>query len=91
VTSYRSKGIVSRLVIIALVWVFILPLYALPSCSKFSASLLWAACCLAYFGFLRSSEFTVPNGATFSQALHLSVHDIAADQRVAPSKDPSEH
>ena len=26
VTSYRSKGVVSRLVIIALVWVFILPL-----------------------------------------------------------------
>ena len=36
-TSYRSKGVVSRLVISASVWVFILPLYALPSCSKFSA------------------------------------------------------
>jgi hypothetical protein len=48
--------------------------------------MFWAACCLAYFGFLRSSEFTVPNGATFSQASHLSVYDIAADQRVAPSR-----
>jgi hypothetical protein len=39
VTSYRSKGVVSCLVISASVWVFILPLYALPSCSKFSASI----------------------------------------------------
>jgi hypothetical protein len=54
--------------------------------SQYDDVMFWAACCLAYFGFLRSSEFTVPNGATFSQALHLSVHDIAADQRVAPSR-----
>jgi site-specific recombinase XerD len=32
--------------------------------------MFWAACCLAYFGFLHSSEFTVPNGAIFLQALH---------------------
>jgi hypothetical protein len=34
-----QRGLVSRLVTSALVWVFILPLYALPSCSKFSASI----------------------------------------------------
>ena len=28
--------------------------------------ILWAACNLAYFGFLRSAEFTVPNLASFS-------------------------
>ncbi|CAB4014139.1 Retrovirus-related Pol poly from transposon 412 [Paramuricea clavata] len=48
--------------------------------------MFWAACCLAYFGFLRSSKFTVPNGDNFSQALHLSVSDITADQRVASSR-----
>ena len=26
--------------------------------------MFWAACCLAYFGFLRSAEFTVPNLAS---------------------------
>jgi hypothetical protein len=34
-----QRGLVSRLVTSALVWVFILPLYALPSCSKFSVSI----------------------------------------------------
>ncbi len=31
--------------------------------------LFWAACCLAYFGFLRSSEFTVPHGNAYTPAL----------------------
>jgi hypothetical protein len=60
-------------------------IYSHLDLSQYDDVMFWAACCLAYFGFLRSSEFTVPNGVTFSHALHLSVHDIAADQRVAPS------
>ena len=48
--------------------------------------LFWAACCLAYFGFLRSSEFTVPNANAFSPYLHLSVNDITVDRRVDPSQ-----
>ena len=28
--------------------------------------IFWAACNLAYFGFLRSAEFTIPNLASFS-------------------------
>lgn len=48
--------------------------------------MFWAACCLAYFGFLRSSEFTVPNATAFSSHLHLSVNDITVDQRVNPSQ-----
>ena len=39
----------------------------------------WAACLLGYFGFLRTAELTVPNLASFSPALHLSVADIAVD------------
>ena len=49
-------------------------------------AMFWAACCLAYFGFLRASEFTVPNATAYSPAFHLSVTDVAADQRVAPSR-----
>jgi hypothetical protein len=41
--------------------------------------LFWASCCLAYFGFLRSSEFIVPHGNSYSPSLHLSHHDVAFD------------
>ena len=47
--------------------------------------MFWAACLLGYFGFLRASEFTVPNLSTFSASLHLSVQDIAVDSSSAPS------
>ena len=39
--------------------------------------MFWAARTLAYFGFLRSAELTVPNLASFSPALHLGVVDIS--------------
>ena len=47
--------------------------------------MVWAACTLAYFGFLRSAEFTVPTFASFSSAIHLSVADIAVDSSTLPS------
>ena len=47
--------------------------------------MFWAACTLAHFGFLRSAEFTVPNLASFSSAIHLSVADIAVDSSTLPS------
>lgn len=47
--------------------------------------MFWAACTLAYFGFLRSSEFTVPSLASFSEELHLGVADIAVDSPASPS------
>ena len=36
----------------------------------------WAACTLAYFGFLGTGEFTVPNLTIFSSSIHLTVQDI---------------
>ena len=45
----------------------------------------WAACMLGYFGFLRAAEFTVPNLASFSPAIHLSVADIAVDSLQSPT------
>jgi len=47
--------------------------------------MFWAACCLAYFGFLRSAEFTVPNLASFAPSIHLGVADISVDSHSSPS------
>ena len=45
----------------------------------------WAACMLGYFGFLRAAEFAVPNLASFSSAIHLSVADITVDSHQSPT------
>lgn len=47
--------------------------------------LLWAACCLAFFGFLRCSEFTVPSQTEYDPDGHLSLSDIAIDSRESPT------
>lgn len=47
--------------------------------------MFWAACNLAYFGFLYSSKFTGPNLVSFSQDVHLSVEDIAVDSYKLPT------
>ena len=48
--------------------------------------MFWAACCLAYFGFLRSAEFTVPQfWPVYSPSTHLGVADIAVDASSLPS------
>ena len=39
--------------------------------------MFWAAYSLAYFGFLRAAEFTVPSWASFSPLIHLGVQDIS--------------
>lgn len=45
--------------------------------------MLWAACCVAFFGFLRASEFTVPPHG-FSANKHLSLKDISVDKQSVP-------
>ena len=47
--------------------------------------LLWAACCLGFFAFLRSAEFTVPSLQKFDPASHLSPQDIAVDNLQQPT------
>lgn len=47
--------------------------------------MLWAACNLAYFGFLCSAEFTVPTLVSFSPDVHLSLDDIAVDSYEVPT------
>ena len=38
--------------------------------------LMWAACSLAFFGFLCCNEFTVPSQTSYGPATHLSYNDI---------------
>ena len=50
-----------------------------------SASLLWAAACLAFFGFLRTVEFTVLSAHSFDHECHLFMEDFAVDNSEHPS------
>lgn len=45
---------------------------------------LWAMCCLAFFGFLRVSKFTIPTEGSYDSSCHLSLSDIAVDNRKKP-------
>ena len=53
--------------------------------SKHDHIMFWVACNLAYFGFLRSAEFTVPNLGSFSPDIHLNVAHMAIDSYDAPT------
>ena len=54
-----------------------------PHCYK--NIMMWAACCLAFFGFLRVSEFTIPTQTAYDPTQHLSLCDIAVDSKQSPS------
>ena len=41
--------------------------------------MIWVACCPAFLGFLRVSEFTIPTQTTYDSTQHLSLCDIALD------------
>ena len=42
--------------------------------------MLWLACCLGFFGFLRAGEFTT--NSSFDPSIHVAVSDIQADALV---------
>ena len=39
----------------------------------------WAACCICYFGFLRSGEVCSPSDTQYDPSTHLTFTDIAVD------------
>ena len=45
---------------------------------SFDNRMLWAAVSVAFFGFLRCAEFTVPSLASYDPAIHLSLADVSA-------------
>ena len=45
--------------------------------------MLWAACCLGFFGFLWAGEFTV--NCAFDPSIHLTVQDLQVDAEANPS------
>ena len=47
--------------------------------NSFDDHMFWAACLLAYFGFLKSAEFTILSLSAFNPSRHLSVCGIAVD------------
>lgn len=53
--------------------------------SSHSNVMLWAACGLAFFGFLRCGEFTVPSQSEFDEGAHLTINDVALDSISSPS------
>ena len=56
-----------------------------PSGSARDTKLIWAACCLCFFGFLRAGEMTVPGDKEYDPQTHLSLGDIALDDSRSPS------
>ena len=47
--------------------------------------MMWAACCMAFFGFLRCSEFTLLAQGAFDPETRLSLAGVAVDSKIAPT------
>ena len=47
-------------------------------------SMLWAATCTCFFGFLRSGEVVVPSDSDYNPAVHLSFGDVSMDNATDP-------
>lgn len=47
--------------------------------------MLWAACCLCFFGFLRSGEAVAPSVGQYDPSSHLCYSDVKVDNLASPS------
>ena len=57
----------------------------LESASNPDTKLIWAACCLCFFAFLRVGEMTTPDAHSYDPGAHLCYADIALDDARKPS------
>ena len=48
-------------------------------------SMLWAAACMCFFGFMRAGELVVPSDSSFDPSCHLAFGDVLVDSRDSPS------
>ena len=46
--------------------------------------MLWAACCLGFFGYLSCAEFTCPSREAYDLDCHLSLSDTAKQSKTDP-------
>ena len=51
---------------------------------EFNNIMLWAACCMTFFAFLRVGEFTTQTNEEFDPSTHLSPRDIEVDDLTNP-------
>ena len=51
----------------------------------YESTMLWAACCTGFFGFLRCGEFMLPDSTTFDHSIHLTPADVAVDSHQTPT------
>ena len=49
------------------------------------SKLIWAACCLCFFAFLRVGEMTTPDAKSYDPGVHLCLSDVAVDSARNPS------
>ena len=56
-----------------------------PTGRERDTKLIWAACCLCFFGFMRAGELSVPSDGAYDPTVHLSVADLALDCPRRPS------
>ncbi len=57
-----------------------------PQARKADVVMLWAACCLEYFGFMSIGELTVPIDNGYDASCHLSWGDVMVDDPFHPSR-----
>lgn len=54
------------------------------SLGHFDGTMLWAACCMCFFGFLQWDEIVVPADSAYDRAVHLSGGDVRVDNTTDP-------